>query len=1467
MILYFFDRRWNPLGKASSKLPRSIFYYDDKEVEDVETGTSTFEVYVGFDEENRQLVKTYGDEGNYIVAKSEDGTTKIWTIIDDESDEAGMYHYFYAEDAGMDLLNETLPAWMSPGKAQPVKYYVEKAVYDSGFEIGNNEISNLSRTLTWDGEATALNRLQSILTQFDHAELQFRFVINEYTMELEHKYIDILKKRGTDTGETLKINREVENIRMKRSRANLVNAYRATGATPEGKDKPIDLMGYKLTTEQQHINPETGKARFKIMNSSVLDTESNAKYSRYLNPNEQGTVGDAGYYTGIYTSEATSQKTLADEVINKLKKTSEPEINFEVDVVDASKNLKVGDTVNIVNDAGEQYLEGRLLKTERSRSNDTFEIVLGDYLIKQPGVAEQFQAMADQLKGKDGVSNYIFYAYADDEKGTGISLDPTGKAYVGITTDTVDEQPMNPTVYTWSKYVGKDGNKGDDGRGIIDTIISYQSSTSGTTVPTGSWLKNPPLVSGNQYLWTRTQFSYSDNTHTFAYSVGRMGASGEAGVGVKNVDVEYQAGSSGVTAPTGTWNLTPPTVAANQYLWTRVTTTYTDNKQSIAYSIGKMGANGADAKLLYLTATAETMNFDADDNPKATQTITISAKLQNVTGTATFKAIPYIGNTAQAAINLGGTGNDRTLTSSQWTNKQWTMIAITATLNGLTDTLSIVKVNDGKEGEAGEDGKTSYVHHAWAWSADGKDRFTTVYPNENLIPNSKFDSTKGWNLGGVTGWVDSGTLVCKKSSVTSSRSFISINPYILLDLSNRYSSYIELYFDNDCTGVAGSSVFLRTFTSDTIAMDFGVVALPGNVELGKWIQYRLPNRAPNSTSDVTKGLQYAVALANGMTGTIRIRQPKVAIGQSAEPYTTAPSEDYENAYPTYSGTYTDFNETASIDPSKYTWQRIIGNSGKDGEPGEDGNDAQEVFSGYLSNEAIILPANASGTVTDFSKANGSFVTYLGQKQLTSGVAYSLVSQTGITATINATTGVYSVSAASSDSGMAVFKAVYQGVTIQKILSVTKAKQGGTGATGSTGPAGKGISSTTITYQASTSGSTVPTGTWSPTIPSVAENQYLWTKTVLTFTDNSTSSPAYSVGKMGAKGATGATGATGKGVKSTAVTYQASTSGTVTPTGTWLTSIPSVSAGSYLWTKTVITYTDNGTSTSYSIGKMGNTGPQGNPTGVTESTTVPTGPYIGMLWKCTGTPTGYLKNTVYRWNGSQWGIWTFSAVNIIAETFNGLTFTGITMKASEFISNYNITSSSVNYSGELTIGTGLIRNEYSAPQNGINGVFQVDRIGNITNGRTLGNGFQQYELSPGGLALNDGAYSGILTAQALTKTPWMNLVYGSGYSVAENNNMQYRIIYQPDGSRLIRFRGQFKKSDNSTLPANTSIYPIGDATHTIPKAIHPARTEFGYAATNSGNGGRLAVSNTGMFIVTLASASTYVSISGIQYILD
>lgn len=124
-----------------------------------------------------------------------------------------------------------------------------------------------------------------------------------------------------------------------------------------------------------------------------------------------------------------------------------------------------------------------------------------------------------------------------------------------------------------------------------------------------------------------------------------------------------------------------------------------------------------------------------------------------------------------------------------------------------------------------------------------------------------------------------------------------------------------------------------------------------------------------------------------------------------------------------------------------------------------------------------------------------------------------------------------------------------------------------------------ISSQEQFYQ-STSPTSLTGGSWSNTQPAWANGKYIWRRTLVTYGNNKT---GYTPSETGVC-ITGNTGATGKGIKSTAVTYQASPSGTTVPTGTWVTSVPTTNAvNPYLWTRTVITYTDSTKSTSYAVG--------------------------------------------------------------------------------------------------------------------------------------------------------------------------------------------------------------------------------------------------------------------------------------------
>lgn len=160
------------------------------------------------------------------------------------------------------------------------------------------------------------------------------------------------------------------------------------------------------------------------------------------------------------------------------------------------------------------------------------------------------------------------------------------------------------------------------------------------------------------------------------------------------------------------------------------------------------------------------------------------------------------------------------------------------------------------------------------------------------------------------------------------------------------------------------------------------------------------------------------------------------------------------------------------------------------------------------------------------------------------------------------------------------------ITINKIFSYSIAFKGQTGQNGTSVT----VASTSVTYQIGTSGVTKPTGEWKAEIPNVPNGQFLWTKTVVKYSDGK-STEAYSVSYKATNGTNGSNG-TSVTVSSTSVTYQAGTSGTTAPTGTWSPTVPNVANGQYLWTKTVVTYSDGKHTESYSVSYKGTNGTNG-----------------------------------------------------------------------------------------------------------------------------------------------------------------------------------------------------------------------------------------------------------------------------------
>ena len=1033
MILYFADRHMNVIGQASTELPKGLYISDDLKTEEVEAGVATLEFTLNYTASTRNDAKQYGSVGNYILRKNGD-EQEFYTIITSEENIFKQEVEIYAEDAGMDLLNETVGEYKAD-KAYPASYYVEKFSDDSGFEIGINEVSNYNRKLSWEGETTASERILSVATQFD-AEVSYTFEIDR--LKIKHKYINLHKKRGVDQGRELRINREVKNIIVKSSVEDLATALSVTGGYPEDSETPINLKGYKYDDGDIYLSGSTIYSRSAV-----------AKWSRYLSEKGNGT----GHIVQTYTYDTLSQSELCNRAVSKLKKIYDAAVSYEVELAYLPDGIKIGDTVNIVDDAGELYLSARIMKLESSICNDEYTATLGEYKLKSSGISEKMESLAAQFeKLAKNRTFYTWVVFADTETGAGISLKSAGKAYMGIAYNQTTKQPVltDPSVYTWVKVVGDQGIAGEPGKDGLTSFFHVRYAD----VPNP--IANQMRKDTGKYIGTYTDYTLEDSTDPTKYTWRKFqGDDGEDGA-------DGVPGNDGADGETSYLHMAYATSADGK---TGFSTTNAVDKTYIGQYVDFVKADSTDPAKYRWSKFQGPKGDKGDPGEQGLRGLQGEKGEQGIqgpkgeNGKTTYTHIAYA-NSSDGKVGFSVSDSDRDYIgmyvdeveadSTDPTKYAWTKI------KGADGTQGI-------QGKPGADGKTPYLHIAYATSSDGKTGF----------------------------------------SITESTG----------------KTYIGVYTD-----------YTKADSTD-----------PSKY---KWTKIQGPQGTQGLQGEKgDQGIQGPKGAdgKDGKTTYFHIKYSAVSNPTSASQMTETPSK--------YIGTYVDFTQTDSDDPKKYSWQQLEGSQGPQGKQGISGTNGADGKTSYLH-----IKYSNDGGKTFTGNSGEDIGAYIG-----TCVDYAKDDPTSV--------------------------GTYKWAKIK----------GEAGAKGDKGDTGKGVKSTSVAYQVSTSGTTVPTGTWSGSVPSASAGQYLWTRTIITYTDYTTST-IYSVGRMGTNGANGTNG---KSIGSVVNYYlaTASSSGVTTATSGWTTAVQSVSAAKkYLWNYEVVKYTDGtvaSTTAPCIIGSYGDRGSKGD----------------------------------------------------------------------------------------------------------------------------------------------------------------------------------------------------------------------------------------------------------------------------------
>lgn len=1057
MILYFADRHMNVIGQASTELPKGLYISDDLKTEEVEAGVATLEFTLNYTASTRNDAKQYGSVGNYILRKNGD-EQEFYTIITSEENIFKQEVEIYAEDAGMDLLNEAVGEYKAD-KAYPASYYVEKFSDDSGFEIGINEVSNYNRKLSWEGETTASERILSVATQFD-AEVSYTFEIDR--LKIKHKYINLHKKRGVDQGRELRINREVKNIIVKSSVEDLATALSVTGGYPEDSETPINLKGYRYDDGDIYLSGSTIYSRSAV-----------AKWSRYLSEKGNGT----GHIVQTYTYDTLSQSELCNRAVSKLKKIYDAAVSYEVELAYLPDGIKIGDTVNIVDDAGELYLSARIMKLESSICNDEYTATLGEYKLKSSGISEKMESLAAQFeKLAKNRTFYTWVVFADTETGGGISLKSAGKTYMGIAYNQTTKQPVltDPSIYTWVKVVGEQGIAGEPGKNGLTSFFHVRYAD--VPNPTANQLRKDT----GKYIGTYVDYILEDSTDPTKYTWrkfqgddGEDGADGTPGENGANGETSYLH-IAYATSADGKTGFSTTNAVDKTYIGQYVDFTKADSTNPAKYHWSKFQGPKGDK------GDPGEQGLRGLQGEKGDQGIQGPKGADGKDGKTTYFHIKYsaVSNPTSASqmtetpSKYIGTYVDFTQTDSDDPKKySWQQLEGSQGPQG----------KQGISGTNGADGKTSYLHIKY--SNDGGKTFT---------------GNSGEDIGAYIGTcVD-----YAKDDPTS------VGMYKWAKIKGEAGAKGDK--GDTGKGVKSTSVAYQVSTSGTTVPTGTWSGSVPSASAGQYLWTRtIITYTDNTTSTIYSVGRMGTNGANGTNGK--------SIGSVVNYYlATASSSGVTTAT---SGWTTAVQSVSAA--KKYLWNYevvkytdgivasttapcVIGSYGDQGNKGDKGDTGDKGTDGY---SAVTLITNYSYTKSeiDIYSANGYSGTW--NVESTSGVK---IGDTVFLRVMNTSINGY----------------CYITAKVTRVVSATSliCASTGTFGKGDTGSTGNGIKSITEHYAVSTSNSTVPTS-WSSTVPTMTEsNKYLWNYETITYTNGTmVDTTKRVIGVYGNKGTTGATG--------------------------------------------------------------------------------------------------------------------------------------------------------------------------------------------------------------------------------------------------------------------------------------------------------------------------------------------------------
>lgn len=269
---------------------------------------------------------------------------------------------------------------------------------------------------------------------------------------------------------------------------------------------------------------------------------------------------DAQTQASTALSNAQSAQTLADEAKKKADSAQTNLDNANKELANAKANLesvtgRVDATESEITKAQTRLTNAetavKKAQTDATTAQTNAQTAINNAKTAQT-TADTAKANAEQAqKDLNALTNRVTKTEtAIKQNAEAIKLQATSVTEIKGTADSANSNASS--ALSKANSLTDRANKGEfDGRGVASTSVEYQASTSGTTVPTGTWVKDISAVAAGSYLWTKTTTNYTSGAPTVGYSVARMGVNGAKGD-------KGDRGATGATGPQGATGATGP---------------------------------------------------------------------------------------------------------------------------------------------------------------------------------------------------------------------------------------------------------------------------------------------------------------------------------------------------------------------------------------------------------------------------------------------------------------------------------------------------------------------------------------------------------------------------------------------------------------------------------------------------------------------------------------------------------------------------------------------------------------------------------------------------------------------------------------------------------------------------------------------------------------------------------------------